>query len=141
MYDFKQVYYVEKHRSLSEKEIEYFINPENRKNALKSGVEVFVNQKQSNNKVNISNNNIVNVSRSQVNITNRSNIAKNGDEVSFNYLYFPALMTEFYFMNNLKNYIIPNNLSQTLEQINIEMVSRSHLSKLLLSIFRFMKLF
>lgn len=137
MYDFKQVYFVEKHRALNEKEIEYFKNPENRKNALKYGVEVLINHKH--NHINNNNNNVDSINydeKRNSNCNNENNNShshlnnKNEDEVMFNYLFFPALMTEFYFMNNLNNYIIPNNLSQTLEQINIEMVSRSHLSKI-----------
>lgn len=50
-------------------------------------------------------------------------------EITISYFYFPTLMTDFYFYNNIKNYIIPRNLSEELEQINIEMVSKSHLSK------------
>jgi len=55
-------------------------------------------------------------------------IEKDG-EISISYFYFPILMTNFYFYNNIKNYIIPRNLSEDLEQINIEMVSKSHLGK------------
>ena len=49
-------------------------------------------------------------------------------EIIISYFYFPRLMTSFYFYNNIQNYIIPRNLSEELEQINIEMVSKSHLS-------------
>ncbi len=67
---------------------------------------------------------------------NRKSALKYGQEILFekdgditiSYFYFPTLMTNFYFYNNIKNYIIPRNLSEELEQINIEMVSKSHLS-------------
>ncbi len=129
LYDFKQVYFVEKHRNLSEKEIEYFKNKENRKNALKYGVEVIINSKNIN-----KNSNEINDVKSINRGSNLSFLGGNNfhnkinDEVFINYLFFPSLMTEFYFMNNLSNYIIPNNLSQSLEQINVDMVSKSHLS-------------
>lgn len=95
LYDFKQTYYVEKHRSFTEEEIKYFKKVENRQSALRNGIDVIVS----------------------------------GEEILLNYFFFPTLMTDFYFKNNLNNYIIAMNLSETLEQINVEMVSRSHLSK------------
>jgi len=98
MYDYKKGHFVEKPRNLYDKEVEYFKDPENRKNALKYGVEIILSDKK-------------------------------GQEVLFNYLFFPTLMTDFFFMNNIKNYILPNDLNQDIEQINVEMVSRSHLSK------------
>lgn len=61
---------------------------------------------------------------------------KDGD-ITISYFYFPTLMTNFYFYSNIKNYIIPRNLSEELEQINIEMVSKSHLSKLVFLFFCF----
>ena len=54
-------------------------------------------------------------------------LERDGD-ITISYFYFPTLMTNFYFYSNIKNYIIPRNLSEELEQINIEMVSKSHLS-------------
>jgi hypothetical protein len=94
LYDFKNIYYVEKQRSMELNEKKYFMEYENRKKALKFGQEI--------------------------------SCEKNGD-ITISYFYFPTLMTNFYFENNLKNYILPINFSDQLEQIDIEMVSNSHL--------------
>ena len=94
LYEFKNIYYVEKQRSMELNEKKYFMEYENRKKALKYGQEI--------------------------------SCEKNG-EITISYFYFPTLMTNFYFENNLKNYILPINFSDQLEQIDIEMVSNSHL--------------
>jgi len=62
---------------------------------------------------------------------------RDGD-ITISYFFFPTLMTNFYFFNNIKNYIIPRNLSEELEQINIEMVSKSHLSNYYLIFYFFL---
>lgn len=93
-YDIKNVYQVTKHRSISEKEIEFFRTAENRREALKYGQEVTF---------------------------------ENG-EIFFSYPYFPTLMSDFYIQNSIKQYLLPPNLSDELEPINVESVSISHLA-------------
>lgn len=145
-YDFKTTYKVEKHKSLSQAEIDYYKNPENRKEALKYGVEVtFSDSSQKNNN---SNKISTNTSNSKNNTTNNnSSISYNNDgdnnsnqQIQFNYIFFPTIMTDFYFKTNLMNYILPLNLCQNLEQINVEMISRSHLSKIINIVFQIYQL-
>lgn len=50
------------------------------------------------------------------------------EEISITYPYFPILMNDIFFKNNIKQYFIPPSLSDDLEPINTEMVSISHLS-------------
>jgi hypothetical protein len=53
-----------------------------------------------------------------------------GDEVLTTYHFFPTLNINLFFAKaNIKSYFIPPNLSDDLENLNIEIVSSSHLSK------------
>lgn len=99
MYNKINVYIVRKHRTISEREIEYFKDSHNQREALKYGQEIHYD----------------------------------GEDILFSYPYFPNLMTKLFFTaNNIKGYFIPPNLSDELESINIDIVSQSHLSKLIL---------
>src|SRR5205823_1327071 len=52
------------------------------------------------------------------------------DEIFISYPIFPCLMTDIFFKNSFKQYFIPPNLSEELENINIEIVSKSHLGNI-----------
>jgi len=48
-------------------------------------------------------------------------------EIFISYPVFPCLMTNIFFKNSVKMYYLPPNLSEELESINVDIVSRSHL--------------
>ncbi len=54
-------------------------------------------------------------------------ILVDGDQLLINYLVFPCLLTDIFFKNSPKAYFLPPNLSEDLDGINIDMVSKSHL--------------
>jgi hypothetical protein len=68
------------------------------------------------------------------NPANRKEALKYGQEIFFekgeiliSYPIFPVLMTDIFFKNSARLYFMPPNLSEYLEPINIDIVSKSHL--------------
>lgn len=55
-------------------------------------------------------------------------INPNNFDIYFNYYFFPSLNDEFFFYSNLKEYFIPIVLSEDVDVLNTEIVSKSHLS-------------
>ena len=49
------------------------------------------------------------------------------DNIIFNYPVFPRLTTEFFFLDTLKEYLIPEKLNENIESINEDIISKSHL--------------
>lgn len=69
-----------------------------------------------------------------MNSDSRKEALKYGQEIFFekgeiliSYPVFPTLMTDIFFKNSAKLYFLPPNLSEYLEPINIDIVSKSHL--------------
>ena len=52
---------------------------------------------------------------------------KKKDKIYFKYPIFPKLTTDIFFPNTFTEYFVPNNLSENIETINEDIISKSHL--------------
>lgn len=100
-YNFINQYRVQKPRTLTETEIQYYKSTENQKLLLSYGV--YINQV----------------------IKNKNN--PDEDTILFSYPIFPILTTDIFFQLNIKEYFIPLCLTEEIEPINADIVSKSHL--------------
>ena len=102
---------------------------ETRKKFILLGQDILIDQNSKELKDTDLKNSILFKSTNNNSISNKSNstVLNKIPDVSFNYFYFPVLTNDFFHIN-IKNYFKPISLFSEIEQINIEMVAKSHLS-------------
>ena len=96
-YDIIDKFELQRPRRIKENEIQYYSKIKNRKFLLHYGIIITNN--------------------------NNGKIKK----IQFNYPIFPKLTTKIFFQQNIKDYFAPNNWNDTLNCINEELISKSHL--------------
>ena len=105
----------EVNKELNENFLEYYLNEENQKKLLINGI--------------IINNNFTINDISNLHNPNNSMMTEKNKSLLFNYILFPKLNNEFFFLNETKPYYLNLSLNEEIKKLNARLISKSHLNR------------